>query len=211
MDRNESEPRSRIETVIATPVSDVALTEDDLLESFNQEDSSTRTSTSMNRNGSISPRGQMTLTLGDDISIKMTASQQYDLLQVSKRVRHLVLIDLFIGFIFIPLFKLPAWVFLYMLVPIIGFIGSRGYSKKALKIHLILTWGTTAVLGALPFVDFDSEISTGGALAFWALFMLIKTALCFLSVYFVFILRNVSDADCRALCELHSRGVINLR
>jgi hypothetical protein len=102
---NEGSPRS---PQVATPVSDIALTEDDLMNSH-----SSNNNVQLNRTGSRSPTS-ITLSLGNEASLGITAVEQYAIFRMSRRFRNLLLVNLFISVIFIPIFELPGWLFVYV-------------------------------------------------------------------------------------------------
>jgi hypothetical protein len=102
---NEGSPHS---PQVATPVSDIALTEDDLMNSHNSNNN-----VQLNRTGSRSPTS-ITLSLGNEASLGITAVEQYAIFRMSRRFRNLLLVNLFISVIFIPIFELPGWLFVYV-------------------------------------------------------------------------------------------------
>ena len=161
--------------------------------------------------GPATPRGSIALTLEDDESAGLTASEQWGLMKQSRSLRRLLLLDGFMAILMIPLFDMSGLLLLYMISPIVGFLGSRFYHKGALRVYLVLNVLVTIFWLLFPLFPFSAETGVGSALFLWFFYLAIRAVLTWSSFQIFRRLQPVSAADCTALSDMHLRGEVSVR
>ena len=133
-----------------------------------------------------SSRGQITLTLDESgATLGLTASEQYELLLIARKLRRYIFLEMFLAIIIIPLLNFPWWFFVYMAIPVTGFVAGRLYAKHPLRFYVTITLSTTACWCVVPFLDLETQTSNVGTLMFWAIFFILKVMLACLYTFHI--------------------------
>mmetsp|Transcript_11695 Transcript_11695/g.27434 ORF Transcript_11695/g.27434 Transcript_11695/m.27434 type:complete len:256 (-) Transcript_11695:50-817(-) len=142
----------------------------------------------------------------------MTASEQFNLLRHARRLKRTLILDVIFALAAIPLLKLSAWCYFYLICPLVGFIGTYFYEKTALGIFAGLNCLSAAFLCLAPLNDEKvwSRLLYGPLLV-WSAFLILKLAQSCMSPILFLLVREVDATELRLLSGLHNSGGLNIQ